>query len=79
MSTFTNSEGLKTFKNIVLKEENTGNKHFLLFTTFFLPTYKPVSIFGSHFLVICKLFNYDKSEMLLCSKELDAENMSWEN
>ena len=38
----------KPFENIVGKGENTGNKHFLLFTQCFLPFLKQISVIQSH-------------------------------
>ena len=35
----------KTFENIVEKEENAGNQHFLLFPQCFLPFHEQIPIF----------------------------------
>ena len=39
----------KGFENIVEKEENAGNQHFLLFPQCFLPSHKEISSFEQHF------------------------------
>ena len=60
----------KAFENIVGKEENAGNKHFLLFPQCFLLFPKQISIFESELLSSANALNLDKSEILLFGKEL---------
>ena len=43
----------KPFENIVGKEENAGNQHFLLFLPYLLPFSKQISIFQAH--LYCRL------------------------
>ena len=46
----------KPFENIVGKEENAGNPHFLLFPQCFLPIPYKISIFDSHSFCCLQMF-----------------------
>ena len=48
----------KAFENIVGKEENAGNQHFLLFPQCFLHVQKQILIFGHIYFVVCKRFQF---------------------
>ena len=61
----------KTFKNIVGKEENAGNQHFLLFPQCFLPYLRHTLSFKQH--KICRLqmhFNLVEAKIVSFGKEL---------
>ena len=66
----------KPFKNIVGKEENAGNQHFLIF--FFshnvlYPFQNKFQFFSYIYYVVCKCFQLDQSKILLFGKELRVE------
>ena len=48
----------KPFENIVGKEENAGNQHFLLFPHCFLTFPKQISIFSHIYFCVCKCFQF---------------------
>ena len=50
----------ESVENIVGKEENAGNQHFLLFPQCFLPFPKQISIFDTH-LTLSQTTNLDPS------------------
>ena len=50
----------KPFENIVGKEENAGNQHFLLFPQCFLslPPQKKIQFLSNIYRVVCKCFQF---------------------
>ena len=48
----------KPFENIVGKEENAGNQHFLLFPQRFLPFKNKFQLFSHIYFVVCKCFQF---------------------
>ena len=66
--------GKRTYENVVGKEENAGNNHFLPFPQCFLPCQRHFfAILAPISIVVCKCFEFGKSNVLSFGKELKPE------